>query len=197
MSEIALKINGKSVKAKEGITILEAARGAGISIPTLCHHKKLAPYGACRLCMVEIVKRGRAQLVASCVYQVAEGLEVETESLRVIRFRKLLLELMLANAPEAKPIQRYAKQYGVNKIRFQVDFPNPCILCGRCVRYCAEVKKANAIGFVGRGQEQEVVFLTELAVNECPTCKKYLACPTQILQSIYKSQVELRNEQGN
>ena len=195
VSDLTLRINGKEVRAEKGMTILEAARSAGIYIPVLCYDRRLTRYGACRLCMVEMIKGGRSRLVASCVYNVEDGLEVLTDSPRVIKFRKALLELMLANAPEVKAIQGYAKRYGVSKTRFEVESPNLCILCGRCVRYCAKVKKANAIGFVGRGTKREVKFLLDIATEECPSCKEcFSLCPTRLLPSIYESQVELKNE---
>ena len=96
MNEVVLTIDGKEVKAKEGMSILEAARSVGINIPTLCHHEKLSAYGACRLCTVEIIRGQRSRLVASCVYPVEDGLVVKTESAPVIKGRRMLLELILA-----------------------------------------------------------------------------------------------------
>ncbi len=198
MSEVALIINDKEVKAKEGTTILEAAQSAGIDIPTLCHHEKLAPYGACRLCTVEIVKGQRSRLVTSCVFTVEDGLIVKTESEPVIKIRKMLLELMWARAPGVQPLRDYGMRYGISgveairdygvtttKTKFEIE-PTFCILCGLCVRYCAEVKAKNAIGFIGRGTEREVVFFPEIAREECPNCKEcYTICPTGALPSHY------------
>ena len=202
MSEVTLIINDKEVKAEEGMTILEAARSAGIDIPTLCHHEKLAPYGACRLCIVEIVKGQRTRLVTSCVYTVEDGLIVKTESEPVIKIRRMLLELMWARAPGAQPIRNYGMRYGITGVQATRDYgvmlgispirtkfeiePTFCILCGLCVRYCAEVKKKNAIGFVGRGTEREVVFFPEIAREVCPNCSEcYSICPTGALPSHY------------
>jgi len=198
MSEVTLIINDEEVKAEEGTTILEAARSAGIDIPTLCYHEKLAPYGACRLCIVEIVKGQRSRLVTSCVYLVEDGLIVKTESEPVINIRKMLLELMWARAPGVQPLRDYGMKYGITgvqairdygisatKTKFETE-PTFCILCGLCVRYCAEVKKKNAIGFIGRGTEREVVFFPEIAHEECPNCKEcYSLCPTGALPSHY------------
>ena len=185
MSEVTLTINDKKVKAKEGMTILEAAQSVGIDIPTLCHHEKLAPYGACRLCTVEIVRGKRSRLVASCVYTVEDALIVKTESEPVIKIRKMLLELMWARAPGAPVIRDYGIKYGIDRMKFDVE-PNFCILCGLCVRYCAEVKKKNAIGFIGRGTEREVMFFPEIANEECPKCGEcYAICPTGVLPSNY------------
>jgi bidirectional [NiFe] hydrogenase diaphorase subunit len=182
MREVTLEIDGRQVKAKEGMTILEAARSVGIDIPTLCYHEKLAPYGACRLCTVEISRNKRTRLVTACVYPVEDGLVVKTESPQVIKTRKMLLELMLASAP-AKAIEDLALQYGVEKPRFEAE-RTMCVLCGLCVRYCAEIKKANAIGFVGRGIERKVVFFPEIASTVCMSCKECFGlCPTGKLPS--------------
>jgi len=198
MNEVTLIINDEEVKVKEGITILEAAQSAGIDIPTLCHHEKLAPYGACRLCMVEIIRGQRSRLVTSCVYTVEDGLIVKTESEPVIKIRRMLLELMWARAPGVQPLRNYGMRYGITgiqairdygisptKTKFEIE-PTFCILCGLCVRYCAEVKKKNAISFIGRGTEREVVFFPEVARQECPNCKEcYSICPTGALPSHY------------
>jgi bidirectional [NiFe] hydrogenase diaphorase subunit len=185
MSEITLQIDGREVKAEEGMTILEAAQSAGIFIPTLCHHEKLEPYGACRICTVEIEARGRTNLVAACLYPVEQNLVVRTRSERVDRTRKVLLELMLAHAPDASELQHLAQEYGADKARFEKE-SSFCILCGLCVRYCAEVKKKNAIGFVDRGTRREVIFIPEIASRECWDCKEcFPLCPTEALQATF------------
>lgn len=176
MKKVRLNIDGKDVEAREEMTILEAARDAGIYIPTLCYHEKLAPYGACRLCTVEISRNGKARLVTACVYTVEDGLVVKTESPRVIKIRKILLELMLASAPVMEDL---ARQHGVEKPRFEAE-KTQCILCGLCVRYCAEIKKANAITFVGRGVDRRVAFVDEIvSTGVCMGCRECFAlCPT-------------------
>ena len=185
VSEVTLTINNQKVKAEAGTTILEAARRAGIDIPTLCYHDKLAPRGACRLCTVEISKGQRSRLVTACVYPVEDGLKVETESKRVIKIRKMLLELMLASCPGVKSIQDYATRYDITKTRFDIE-PSFCILCGLCVHYCSEVKGKNAIGFVGRGIERRIAFFPDIAAEECPKCGEcFSLCPTGVLPSNY------------
>jgi bidirectional [NiFe] hydrogenase diaphorase subunit len=185
MSEILLKIDGKEVKAREGMTILEAAQGAGIFIPTLCHHEKLEPYGACRICTVEVETRGRTNLVAACLYPVEQNLVVRTRSEKVDKTRKMILELLLAHAPDAGELQNLAQEYGANKARFEKE-TSFCILCGLCVRYCAEVKKKNAVGFVDRGTRREISFIPEIASRECWNCKEcFPLCPTEALQAAY------------
>jgi bidirectional [NiFe] hydrogenase diaphorase subunit len=185
MSEILLQIDGTEVKAEEGMTILEAAQSAGINIPTLCHHEKLEPYGACRICTVEVEARGRTNLVAACLYPVEQNLVVRTKSEKIDKTRKAILELMLAHAPDAAELQDLAREYGADKDRFEKE-SSFCILCGLCVRYCAEVKKKNAVGFVDRGARREIGFIPEIASKECWNCKEcFPLCPTEALQASY------------
>jgi len=172
--KVRLEIDGKQVEAEEGMTILQAARKAGIEIPTLCYNDQLEPYGACRICTVEIIKDGRKRYVVSCVYPVEEGLKVRTDSEEIRKIRKTLLELMLPLAPASGPLKKLAEKYGARANRFQAE-PTACILCGLCVRYCAEVKKANAICFIGRGTERQVAFVPEVAPYECPSCRQCYA----------------------
>jgi len=185
VSEIFLQIDGKEVKAREGMTLLQAAQSAGIPIPTLCYHEKLDPHGGCRLCLVEAEIRGRTRLVVSCVYLVEQGLAVRTRSEKVDKIRKVILELLLAHAPDSVALLELAKEYGADRNRFrqQASF---CINCGLCVRYCAEVKKKNAVGFVGRGATREIAFIPEIASKECWDCKEcFPLCPTSALQAAY------------
>ena len=185
MSKILLEIDGKKVEATQGMTLLEAAQGAGIYIPTLCHHEKLEPFGGCRLCIVEVDDRGWTKLVVSCVYPVEENLVVRTRSEKVDRIRKTILELLLAHAPDAMQLQELAQEYGADKDRFEKE-ASFCIHCGLCVRYCAEVKKKHAIGFVDRGIRKEISFIPEIASNECNDCKEcFPLCPTSYLQAVF------------
>jgi NADH dehydrogenase/NADH:ubiquinone oxidoreductase subunit G len=185
MSEILLQIDEKDVKASEGMTVLEAAQTVEISIPTLCHHEKLDPYGACRICTVEVETGGRTSLVAACIFPVAQDLVVRTRSEKIDQTRKTLLELMLAHAPDSPALLELAQEYGADKDRFEKE-PSFCILCGLCVRYCAEVKKANAIGFIDRGPNREINFIPEIASKECWNCKEcFPLCPTSYVQAAY------------
>jgi len=185
MSEILLQIDGREVKASEGMTVLDAAQSVGISIPTLCHHEKLDPYGACRICTVEVETGGRTSLVAACIFPVAQDLVVRTRSEKIDQTRKTLLELMLAHAPDSPALLELAQEYGADKDRFEKE-PSFCILCGLCVRYCAEVKKANAIGFIDRGPNREINFIPEIASKECWNCKEcFPLCPTSYVQAAY------------
>ena len=183
MSEIILQIDDSEVSAEEGMTVLEAAQGAGIYIPTLCHNEVLNPYGACRICTVEVEARGRTTLAAACLYPVEPDLVVRTRSELVDKTRKMLIELMLAHAPESGILQELAQEYGASKTRFETEH-SFCILCGLCVRYCTEVKKANAIGFIDRGPRREISFVPEISSRECWGCKEcFSLCPTESLQA--------------
>jgi bidirectional [NiFe] hydrogenase diaphorase subunit len=185
MSEILLQIDGREVRAKEGMTVLEAARSAGIAIPTLCHHEKLEPFGGCRLCIVEVEDRGWTKLVVSCVYPVEKNLIVRTRSEKVDRIRKMILELLMAHAPDAFELLELAKEYGADRDRFEKE-ASFCIHCGLCVRYCAEIKKKNAVGFVDRGIRKEISFIPEIAAKECWNCKEcFPLCPTEALQAAF------------
>jgi len=185
MSEIQLEIDGKEVKATEGMTVLEAAQSAGIFIPTLCHHEKLEPFGGCRVCIVEVEVNGWTKLVVSCVYLVEENIIVRTRSEKIDRIRKTIIELLMAHAPDSPQLQDLAQEYGADRDRFEKD-ASFCIHCGLCVRYCAEVKKKNAIGFVGRGINKEISFIPEIAAKECDDCKEcFPLCPTSYLQAAF------------
>lgn len=185
MSEIQLEIDGKEVKATEGMTLLSAAQSAGIFIPTLCHHEKLEPFGGCRVCIVEVEVNGWTKLVVSCVYPVEENIIVRTRSEKVDRIRKTIIELLMAHAPDSPQLQDLAQEYGADKDRFEKG-ASFCIHCGLCVRYCAEVAKKNAVGFVDRGINKEISFIPEIAVKECWNCKEcFPLCPTSALQAAF------------
>lgn len=180
-----LKIDGKEVRAKEGMTVLEAAQSIGISIPKLCHHEKLIPYGGCRLCIVEVESRGSTKLVVSCVYPTEENLVVKTRSEKIDRIRKTILELLLAHAPNSPELQDLVREYHADKNRFEKE-ASFCVHCGLCVRYCDEVKKLNAVGFIDRGINKEISFIPEIAAKECKTCMEcFPLCPTSYLQAAF------------
>jgi len=204
---VQLKINGIKVNAEEGMTILDAAKSVGISIPTLCHLKNLDPTGACRICAVEV--EGFRGLTPSCAYPVAEGLVVETDSPRVRKARKTIVELLVENHPQDCLIcvrnkncelQDLAEKYGIREHRFAgeskshaIDVssasmerdPAKCILCGRCVRVCFEVQNIGAIDFTNRGFNSIVTtpYNKGLNVSDCILCGQcILVCPTAALR---------------
>lgn len=204
MEIVTLTINGQTVQAPKNATILEAARSAGIYIPTLCYHPELAPEGACRLCVVEA--SGARSLVASCVYPVAEGMVVKTNTPKVRAARKMVVELLLANHPKDClscqksgdcELQKIAADLGLRKIRFEggarkahtIDGSNPClvrdqekcILCGRCIRVCRDVQGMNVYSFANRGFDTIVstAFEQDLGNVACSYCGQCAGvCPT-------------------
>ncbi len=166
---ITLKINSLDVSVEEGSTLLEAARFLGFPIPTICHMEGLSPYGACRLCVVEIGEEPRTTLVSSCTYPAQEGLSVRTASARVVRARKMLLELLLASCPQSKTIQDLASAHDVRRQRFKQEHDD-CILCGLCVRMCDEQMMAGAIGFRGRGERRAIGTPFDKKSDTCRQC---------------------------
>jgi coenzyme F420-reducing hydrogenase beta subunit/ferredoxin len=179
--EVTLKIDGKEAKANEGTSILEVAKKLGIKIPTLCYNSALEPFGSCRVCSVEITDaRGKKMVVTSCNYPVKEGLEVSTKSEKVLKIRKLLLELLLARCPKVKKLQDLAREYGIEKPRFWIeDAEEDCILCGLCARVCQERVGVFAINFAKRGIEREVAAPYHSFSNDCIGCGTCaLVCPT-------------------
>ena len=174
-------IDGQEVQADPNKTVLEIAQELGLNIPTLCYHKSLSPYGACRICTVEIIWGKRSRLITACTYPAWEGMEVKTNSEKVIRARKLLLELKLAEAPGSPEIKKLAHEYGVEKTEFKVvgDEDNRCIMCGLCVRICEDVMGIGAIGFKNRGDRREITPPLEEYSDVCSTCGACVyVCPT-------------------
>ncbi|MBN2124189.1 MAG: (2Fe-2S)-binding protein [Deltaproteobacteria bacterium] len=182
---IHFSINNMPISVPEGTTILEAARSMGIPIPTLCHREGLSPYGACRLCVVEIREGKRANLVSSCTYPATEGIKVRTASSRVIRARRMILELLLASCPQSKTIQDLAAEHGIRQQRFRQEYED-CILCGLCVRMCKEQMMAGAIGFRGRGQNRSIGTPFDVPSEACRFCGGCMyICPVCQLRCTY------------
>ena len=182
---INLKINGLPVSVEEGTTLLEAARFLGFPIPTRCHMEGLSPYGACRLCVVEIGEGPKARLVSSCTYPSQEGLHVRTASNRVLRARKMVIELLLASCPQSKVIQDLASAHGVRQQRFRQEHED-CILCGLCVRMCEEQMMAKAIGFRGRGERRSIGTPFDIKSEQCRLCGGCIyVCPACQLRCTY------------
>ncbi len=183
---VTLTIDGREVAAAEGTSILQAARAEGIEIPTLCAREGLPVYGSCRLCLVEIRRGTWSKLVVSCAYPVEAGLEVCTENDRIAKHRKVVLEL-LATRWDHLPDDLMAR-YGADPDRFEKNSCF-CILCGLCVRHCAEVKGEHVLGFVGRGTERQVVIYPDRAEKACPRCgdghtmECLEVCPTGVISS--------------
>ncbi|MFH0900147.1 MAG: 2Fe-2S iron-sulfur cluster-binding protein [Pseudomonadota bacterium] len=177
-----ITINGKRVEAREGEYLLATARRAGIPIPTLCEHKAVEPFGACRLCMVEVTKqawKGWKGLMTACLYPAAPDLIVETDSERVRQVRKNVLDLLLARCPESALIQRLAVEYGVEHTSFTTrDSADLCILCGLCVRVC-EAAATSAISTMNRGRHRAIGTPFSEPPPDCTGCLACAhSCPT-------------------
>jgi heterodisulfide reductase subunit A len=174
---ITLTIDKRSVMVKKGATILEAAQMLNIDIPTLCYHKALSSYGACRLCVVEIIQDGRKKIQSSCIYPAEKGIVVNTDTPELNNIRKTMMQLMLARAPESKAVQDMAHKLGVENNPF-VRRDDDCILCGLCIRMCRERMGKNVIGFKGRGYQREIAPPFDVESPYCMVCGAcYTICP--------------------
>ena len=182
---ISFTLNGLKVFVEEGTTLLEAAKFYGFPIPTLCFMEGLSPYGACRLCVVEIGKKPESKLVSSCTYLAEEGISVRTASARVLKARKIILELLLASCPQSKVIQDLASAHNVRQQRFRQEYED-CILCGLCVRVCEEQMMAKAIGFSGRGEKRNIGTPFDIKSEVCRLCGGCIyVCPACQLRCTY------------
>ncbi len=209
MSElVSLSIDGYQVQVSKETTIFEAAKKVNINIPHLCYHESLSIYGACRVCVVEVERRPR--LEPSCATLVEEGMIVKTNTARVRRARRMIVELLLANHPEdcltcdrnqICELRRLAYDLGIRSLRFEkgrkyhyemdvssasiIRDPNKCIQCSRCIRVCSEIQSVGAIEFVNRGGRTQVLTFFNKGLNnvECTNCGQcILACPTGALR---------------
>jgi len=175
---IRLTIDGRDIETEPDRTILEVAREHGIDIPTLCYHEALEPFGACRLCVVEVDAGRGGKLVAACAYPCAEGLKVRTDSQAVLQSRRVTVELLMASAAHVPVIRRLAEELGVGEPRFTME-ADDCILCGLCVRACKEIVGVAAISVINRGMEKKVSPPFRIASNDCIECGTcVLICPT-------------------
>jgi NADH-quinone oxidoreductase subunit G/NADP-reducing hydrogenase subunit HndD len=220
--EFNIVVNGKTLEASSGETILTALERNRISVPTLCHMKGLLPTGACRMCVVEV--NGRQNLIPACSYPVENGMVIETHSPRVVESRKMIIELLLSNHPDDClycernkncELQNLSEELNIRnrrisgkKNRYHLDVSSPaivrdpakCILCGRCVRVCEEIEGVSAIDFVGRGSKTIIntAFSKGLNLSSCINCGQcIMVCPTGALHektNIERVQTELFNK---
>lgn len=198
-------IDGKKIQYTNQKNILAVIRDTGIDLPTFCYHSELSIYGACRMCTVETSK---GDIIATCSEKPKDGLEIYTNSPKIRKYRKMILELLLANHDRdcttcertgRCQLQNLAKRYGIKDIRFNQIFsekddelidnsspsitrnPNKCIKCGDCVMVCEDVQGVGAIGFVNRGSEVTIkpAFNKSLAESNCVDCGQCrIVCPT-------------------
>ncbi len=190
---VNLTINGTVVQANEGEMLLSVIRREGVKIPAICHHEAVEPFGACRLCMVEITKEewsGWKNYVAACLYPVDEGLIVLTHSPKVIELRKTILDLLLARCPNSPVIRKLAAEHGVTKTNYEVILDaDDCILCGLCTRICAQMG-FSAISTIGRGHSKEVAPPLRQAPPDCVGCLSCAQnCPTNVIKYIDEGDV--------
>ncbi|MDR0469208.1 MAG: (2Fe-2S)-binding protein [Peptococcaceae bacterium] len=178
-----VKINGIPYLADEGEFVLNVARRNHVAIPTLCHHDGLPGQGCCRLCLVEAVERGRSRVVTACVFPVAEGLEVLTDTDRVAAVRRRNLALLRLRAPEADRVKQLCSYYKVAEDgRFEAMDGERCILCGLCVRACASLG-TGAISAINRGVTKKIAPPYEEAPESCIGCGSCAeVCPTKAIQ---------------
>jgi NADH-quinone oxidoreductase subunit G/NADP-reducing hydrogenase subunit HndD len=216
-----IEANNRKIEAKQGETILEALKRAGINVPTLCHLEGLFPSGACRMCVVEV--EGMGGLIPSCAFPVQDGMKIKTHSPRAIKARKTIVELLLSDHPDDClycvrnqncQLQDLSEELGVRQRRYtgvksdyHIDSSSPslvrdpakCILCGKCIRVCEEIQGVSAIDFVGRGSQTHVApaFDKGLNVSSCINCGQcIMVCPTGALreQSDLKEVIDALND---
>lgn len=185
---VAFQAGGREIRAPLGSSLLVALRKGGVDVPSLCHHDAVTPYGACRLCLVEVETgshgRVRRRLTTSCNYPVLEGIRVFTDTDKVLRHRRIVLELLLAECPEAPEVIDLAERYGVAATRFR-RLDRDCILCGLCERTCRGVVGVDAIGFSGRGGIRDVEAPFAAEAERCTACGACAyVCPVGCIEVI-------------
>lgn len=188
-------IDDRPLEARTGETILQVARRAGIWIPTLCHHEALEPYAACRICVVEIDRGGWWQVVTACNYPIRRDLTVRVNSERAVRGRQGVMQLMLARCPESPELREMAERMGLDGTPYPhvTEAQRNCILCGLCVRVCAERIGASAISPAGRGTGRSVAAPFRLPSEDCIGCGACEAvCPVgTIVVRMHEDEVEI------
>ncbi|OFX83219.1 MAG: ferredoxin [Bacteroidetes bacterium GWF2_33_16] len=203
---VNIEVNNQQIQAKEGETILDTLNRNGIKVPTLCRMEGFSPTGACRLCVVEI--EGKPGLIPSCSFHVEESLKIKTHSPRVIRSRKMLVELLLSNHPDdclycvrngncelqdlAVELNIRERRISGNKSKANLDQSSPgivhdpakCVLCGRCVRVCEEIQSVSTFDFIKRGNKTAIATTMnkDLNFSNCVHCGQcIMVCPTGAL----------------
>ena len=222
MAAKTLTIDGQLVSARDDESVLDAARDAGIAIPTLCHLDGVGDVGACRLCLVEIA--GSTKLQPACMTPVAEGMEVRTDTPRLRDYRRMIVELLFAERNHVCAVcvanghcelQDLAVALGMDHVRYDYLAPscgvdisharfgidhNRCVLCTRCVRVCDEIEGAHTWDVAGRGTGAKVIIDLNQPWGESATCtscgKCLLACPTGAIVRKGSTVAELERDRG-
>ena len=219
MEELTVTINGRQVSARDGMTIFEVAQENGIDIPTLCYRPELPPFGACRICVVEV--EGSRTLVGSCHTPIAQGMVIHTHSPKVLETRKMIVELLLASHPDsclvcdkanlcelrkiAADLEVGLPRFRMRKRYYPIEDVSPylqrdlskCILCRRCVRACSEIAKQNVFSLAYRGFGSKVVVDFDQAIDkevcrDCDVCISF--CPTGALSKPRKIREEKKGK---
>ena len=179
---VDITVNGKTIQAPEGESLLKVLESEGYKVPHMCYHEAVSSYGACRLCLVEVKKGKKTKLTTSCNYPVMPGIEVSLDTPKVQKHRKVVFELLLARTPNSPQLQALAAEYGVTDTRFEKKYED-CILCGLCERVCREVVGVNAIGFVGRGLDRDIGGPFKGIPTDCIGCGACVyVCPVNCIQ---------------
>lgn len=188
-------IDGYEVEVEKDATVLDAAKKAGIWIPTLCYHPAISTGGSCRICMVELDRGDWRQLITACNYPVRQDIVVYVSSERAQKARRGVMELLLARSPESEELKALAEQMGVKETPYPTvtESQRNCILCGLCVQVCEEVIGKAAISFAGRGVEKTVASPFRQPSEDCIGCGACAAvCPVGTIKvRIHKDEQEV------
>ncbi len=177
---VTFTINGSKVRAPKGSLVLDVALSYGICIPHLCHMKDISPISVCRLCIVEVIKNGKSKITTSCTLEAEDGMVILAHTDKIMKARKNIAEMLVAEAPNSRAIQDIAVRCGVTEVRY--PFRNKdCVLCGRCVRVCSEIWQSKSLGFVGRGKDRHVALPFDKRPEFCKRCNSCIdVCPMTI-----------------